>query len=183
MYVDDDDMEYLDREDPLANEKLERIGGVLVEPQHSEVDCNREEDACAPDDYPEDPYAVDNRPGTTDDVGYSPGLQSKDANDISFVPEGGVHQSGRSAPSTERDVDPGTADEKDLWQRQEPLIEEDVDDGLKIPLGMDDEDGKRILDAMGDDSSDETSDGIAANSATGESTTNPEHGGFPEREE
>ena len=33
MYDDNDDIEYLDREDRVANEKLERVGGVFVEPQ------------------------------------------------------------------------------------------------------------------------------------------------------
>lgn len=185
MYDDDtidDDVDYLDREDPLANEKLERIGGAFVEPDRIENDCNTE-GGCAPDDYPEDPYSVDVRPGTPDDVGYGYGLESTDANDITFVPDGGTHQTGMPAPDTERDEDLGQAEADDLWERQEPLIEEDVDDGLKLPAGMDDEDGERILGAMGDDSGDETADAIGNTSATGEPTTAPEHGGFPDKKE
>lgn len=183
MYQDDEDVEYLQEEDRLANESLERVGGVFVEPERSQVDCNQEEAACAPDDYPEDPYAIDNRPGTVDDVGYSYGLQTTDANDISFGPEGKAVERGEPAPATERDLELGQLEADDLWQRQEDLIEEDEDDGIKIPLGMNEEDGERIMGAMGDDSGDESAEGIAGNSATGEATTNPPHGGFPERDD
>lgn len=180
MYDDNNDIEYLDREDRVANEKLERVGGVLIEPQKMEVDCNSEEAACAPDDYPEDPYSIDNRPGTPDDVGYSQGLLSPDANDITFVPEGGVRESGPRAPATERERDLGTEDEEDLWRRNEPLVEEDVDDGVRLPLGMNEQDGERVMGAMGDDSGDATPENVEGGSATGEPTTIPDHGGFPE---
>jgi len=182
MYDDNDDVEYLDREDRIANEKLERVGGVLVEPEHSQVDCNRVDDACAPDDYPADPYAIDNRPGTPDDTGYSPGLLSPDASDISFVLEGGVREAGASAPATEREFDLGTADETELWRRNEPLVEEDVNDGLKLPLGMDDADGERVLGAMGDESGEAAPANVEGTSATGGPTSSPDHGGFPERD-
>lgn len=181
MNDDDRDIEYLEQDEKVFDEKLERIGGVFVEPEQTQVDCNAEKDACAPDDYPEDPYAIDNRPGTVDDVGYSSGLTTRDANDLSMVPDGQTRQSGPAAPATERDLASGAEDEADLWSLQEPLIEEDVDDGIKIPLGMSDEDAEDVLDAMGDDSSEVLPETAEGGSATGESTT-PEHGGFPERE-
>lgn len=183
VYDDDDDIEYLDREQRPFDEKLERVGGVFAEPQHGEVDCNTEDSACAPDDYPEDPYAVDNRPGTVDDVGYSYGLMSPDASDLSLVPEGSTHFAGKPAPSAERDLEPGTEDEADLWDRIEPLVEEDVEDGLRIPLGMDDQDGRHIMGAMGDDEGDEIEEDAAMTSATGEPSTGTDHGGFPEHAE
>jgi len=183
MYDDDDAIEHLDREQRVFDEKLERVGGVFVEPEHTEVDCNAEPNACAPDDYPDDPYSIDNRPGTPDDVGYSLGLQSRDANDLSVVDEGRVHEHGRRAPDTERDLEAGTLDEKDLWDRQKPLITEDEDDGIKVPLGMNEEDAERVMSAMGDDSGDATPEGIEGNSATGEPTSVPDHGGFPEQDD
>lgn len=183
MYEEDKDTEYLGEDQKVFNEKLERVGGVFVEPEHAEVDCNSEPDACAPDDYPEDPYAIDNRPGTPDDVGYSMGLLSNDAADRNVVPDGRTREYGAAAPDTERDLEPGTEDERDLWARNEPLVEEDVDDGIKLPLGMDEDDGADVLSAMGDDSGDATPEGIEGGSATGEPTTTPDRGGFPERDD
>lgn len=180
MFADDNDTEYLDKDQRVFNERLERIGGVFVEPERTEVDCNTEE-ACAPDDYPEDPYAIDNRPGTVDDIGYGLGVTTRDANDRHVMPDVAGRQVGPKASDTERDLELGTEDEQDLWRMQEPLIEEDVDDGIKIPAGMDDEDAERVMAAMGDDSGDATPEGIEGNSATGEPTTTPDRGGFPER--
>lgn len=180
---DADDLEYLDREQRVFDERLERIGGVFVEEQHGEVDCNSEANACAPDDYPEDPYAIDNRPGTPDDVTYSIGLQSPDADDQHVVPDVRTHHSGPPASATERDTELGTEDERDLWARNRPLVQEDVDEGVMLPLGMDEDEGERVLEAMGDEASEVAPDSATGTSATGEPSSAPEHGGFPEREE
>ena len=82
MYIDPDDIDVDEPEGRLANEKLVREGGVFVEPPHYEVDCNRTPGSCAPDDYPEDPWSVDNRPGTPDDLGYAFGTDATGAEDL-----------------------------------------------------------------------------------------------------
>ncbi len=161
MY-DDDDKDYDSLQGHLANDKLVREGGVFIEPQHSEVDCNQEAQSCGPDDYPEDPYAIDNRPGTPDDLGYTWGVE---------IPgDAGADKLGQD-------------DADELWSLQEPLIEEDVDDGIKMPAGVSAEDARRILDAMGDEAAEvlpEASEGV---SATGGDDAGEGHGGFPERDD
>lgn len=178
MFDDESDV-WPEREQHVFNEKLEREGGVFIEPQHTQVDCNDPENlGCAPDEYPEDPYAVDNRPGTPDDVTYSYGLELPNAADRHLVPEGATHQSGPPAPDEEREFEPGERDERDLWRRQRALIEEDAD-SPKLPVGMSDEDGRRVMGAMGDDEGDEASEDATTVSATGFPSTE-DSGGFPE---
>lgn len=183
MFEDDDKANnWPEREQHIFEEKLDREGGVFVEPQHTQVDCNSPDADCATDEYPEDPYAIDNRSGTIDDTTYSMGVELPNAADLHLVPEGGVHQAGRAAPDEEPERDLGELEERDLWRRQRPLIQEDEGDGVKVP-GATDEQAQRVLDAMGDESSDNTPDMTQGISATGEPTTAPDHGGFPEREE
>lgn len=178
-----DDENVLDRDQHLVNERLEREGGVLIEPQHTGVGCEQEDPACAPDEYPEDPVAIDNRPGTVDDLTYSQGVQPPKANDLQFFEESRSGHSGPSAPDTERDKPLGQADEDELWQAQEKLTQEDEASGIRLPEGMSDEDGERVLDALGDGSAIDTSEDIAGRSATAEPGLSEDHGGFPEREE
>lgn len=180
MY-DDEDYDYLDQEGHLANDKLVREGGVLIEPAHSQVDCNQQRPACAPDDYPEDPYSIDNRPGTVDDVGYSYGIESPPAADMSFAPMNSTHAGGERAPATERDLDLGEIDAEELWEHQEPLIAEDLDDGIKLTEQTTEAQAQRILDALGDDAAEPLSESGAGVSATGEYGSGENHGGFPER--
>ena len=150
MYTDPEDIDVDEPEGRLANERLVREGGVFVEPPHYEVDCNRAPGACAPDDYPEDPYAVDNRPGTVDDIGYAYGTNASGA--------------------------------EDLWSEQRALREEDDENAIVLPEGMTFEDAERVVELMGDEVADFMPEGEKSSSATGEPTTGPEHGGFPDRE-
>lgn len=184
MYLDDDENpNWPEREQHVFDEKLERDNGVFAEPQHMQRDCNSPDAECATDEYPEDPFAIDNRPGTADDATYSMGVELPNAADQHLVPEGRTHQSGHSAPDEEREWEPGELEERDLWRRQRPLIEEDVDDGIKFPRGVSDEEAQHTLDAMGDETSDNVPDMTQGGSATGEPTTAPDHGGFPERDD
>jgi hypothetical protein len=180
MDEENKDLEYLERDQRVFDEKVEREGGVFVEPQPQGKDCNSEREACAPDDYPEDPYAVDNRPGTPDDAGYSFGLQTNDAADHHLIPEGRSHQSGPSAPGVEHEEELGQKDEDDLWRRMEPLVEEDVAEGIRMPEGVSEEQGERIIDAMG---AEFTPEDQIDNSAIAQVTGEPDHGGFPDRDE
>jgi hypothetical protein len=180
MDEENKDLEYLERDQEVFDQKVEREGGVFVQPEHTQVDCNKEPDACAPDDYPQDPYAIDNRPGTPDDPGYSFGLQSNDAADRHLVPEGSSHASGPAAPGVERDKDPGQADEDDLWQRMRPLVEEDEGEGVRMPEGVSEDEAAGVLDSMGAEFVQEDQIG---DSAIAEPEKNVDHGGFPERED
>lgn len=184
MYLDDDENpNWPEREQHVFEEKVERIGGAFVEPEHSQVDCNEPGAECATDEYPEDPFSIDNRPGTVDDPTYSMGVELPNAADLHLVPEGGTRQAGRPAPDEEREWEPGELEERDAWRRQRALVEEDEVDGVKMPRDTSDEDAQRILDTMGDESSDVVPDMTQGTSATGESTSGPEHGGFPERKD
>lgn len=79
-----------------------------------------------------------------------------------------------------RDIDMGQDSDPELWSKQLPLIEEDEDDGIKLD-GFREDLIPAIMDAMGDDAADLLQDSPGGTSATG-STTEPDHGGFPERE-
>ncbi len=79
-----------------------------------------------------------------------------------------------------RDIDMGQDSDPELWSKQLPLIEEDEDDGIKLG-GFREDLIPRIMEAMGDDAADPLQDAPGGTSATG-STTEPDHGGFPERE-
>lgn len=79
-----------------------------------------------------------------------------------------------------RDIDLGQESDPELWGKQLPLIEEDVDDGLKVD-DFSDELIAEVLEAMGDDAADPLQDSPNGTSATG-SVDTPEHGGFPERD-
>lgn len=179
MYGDDESDQWPEREQHIFDEKVERVGGVFVEPEHTQVDCNQPDAGCATDEYPEDPYSVDNRPGTVDDPTYSFGVELPNAADQHVVPEGATHQTGPEA-GDEPELELGERDERDMWRRQRSLIEEDSD-SPNLPVGMSEEDQGRIASAMGDDQGDGAPEDIAETSATGSPTSGEDHGGFPER--
>jgi len=79
-----------------------------------------------------------------------------------------------------RDIDYGQDRDPELWSKQLPLIEEDIDDGLKLD-GFSEEAAARVLEAMGDDAAETLADAPNGTSATGVDG-GPDHGGFPERE-
>lgn len=177
MHVEADDLDYLEDDQRVFNEKLERDGGVFIEPQRTQVDCNSDPGDCAPDDYPTDPYAIDNRPGTPDDVGYSYGIAGLDAADHHVIAEG-ISRTGRAASEVDPMAETEVRDEEELWHRMERRIDEDEGAGLRLPEGMDATSAERVLDAMSEDSED-----AFDTSATGEGGSGLEHGGFPAREE
>ncbi len=181
MYQDDESNVWPEKEQHVFEEKLERDGGVFIEPQHMQRDCNQPDAECGTDEYAEDPYSIDNRTGTVDDLTYSMGVELPNAADLHLVPEGGTSQRGPAARDEEPERELGELEARDTWRHQRPLIEEDVDDGIKMPVGTSDEEAERILDTMGDESSDAIPTGSEAGSATGSPTSEPEHGGFQER--
>ena len=93
-----------------------------------------------------------------------------------------VRASSRPQPPDDegRDIDLGEDADPELWGAQRPLIEEDVDEGLKLE-GFDEDAIPHILNALGDDAAEPLQDFPNGTSATG-SVNEPDHGGFPERE-
>lgn len=179
MADQDEETTHPERGRHIFEERLEREGGVFVEPQHDEVGCADPEVECGPDDYPEDPFAIEHRPGTVDDAGYSMGVELPDAGDLHLIPDRGRLRSGERAPDEEAELALGERDERDLWRRQRPLIEEDSEEGIDMPAGMDDEDAARVMDAMGAEFVEEDQADV---SATGSATSGPDRGGFSEED-
>ncbi len=175
------DADLLAKEQRPFDEKVTRDGGVFVEPGGREGGCDDDAAGCPPDDYVEDAWTGDDRPGTVDDIPYTMGVQIPDADDAHLVAEGGTHQSGRPARAEEPETELGGPDSRELWQLQKALIQEDEKDGIKLE-GLSDEEAERVMEALGDEAADPLPDNPEGTSATG-SPFGPEHGGFPERRE
>jgi len=163
------------------DESLDRESGVFLEPDGREVTCEPDTEPCAPDEYVNDPNARENGiPGTVDDVPMSFGVEVPGAADQHVVDEGATKPAGESVEATIVAEDTGSEDEKELWDEQAGLLEEDAA-GLNL-RGFPDEEIPVILDAMGDDAADPLQDFPNGTSATGDWSA-PEHGGFPPRKE
>jgi hypothetical protein len=164
------------------DERLDRESGVFVEPDGREVACDPDGEACAPDDYVNDPAAPEvGIPGTADDLPLSFGIEVPSASDEHLVLDGATKPSGASRDKDEAAEDVGRVDESELWGEQKALVEEDEVAGLKLS-GFPEEEIPEILEAMGDDAADPLQDYPNGTSATGDWAA-PEHGGFPERKE
>jgi hypothetical protein len=181
MFADDTNDAIPNEQRPF-DEKLDRESGVFVEPDSREVACDPDGEACAPDDYVNDPAARETGvPGTVDDVPPSFGIEVPSASDTHLVLDGATKPSGDSRGKAEAAEDVGSADESELWGEQKALVEEDEVAGLKLN-GFPEEEIPDILEAMGDDAADPLQDYPNGTSATGDWTA-PEHGGFPERDD
>lgn len=91
--------------------------------------------------------------------------------------EGTVQQKPSASPAGTSDVEPpiSAPDEQSLWNAQKPLISEDRRTSIHLE-GFSDEEADAVMEALGDDASEEAQGG----SATGADVFS-EHGGFPER--
>lgn len=76
-----------------------------------------------------------------------------------------------------RDLYLGEDRDPDLWSAQRPLLEEDEREGIDLS-GFDDEEARRVMEALGDEAAEPFPDAPEGVSATGNPFT-PEHGGFP----
>jgi hypothetical protein len=174
---------FTDDENPqrLFDERLDREGGVFMEPDAKEIGCDPEELRCSPGDYANDPEPRETGiPGTVDDTPLDFGLEIPPA-DEHVVLEGAVESVGDSREATEGAEDMGSIDEKELWAAQDGLLEEDEADALVLD-GFPEEVIPEILEAMGDDAADPLPDFPNGTSATGDWSAT-EHGGFPDRHE
>jgi hypothetical protein len=164
------------------DEPLDRESGVFIEPETHEVACDPDAEACAPDDYVNDPAARETGiPGTVDDVPLAFGIEVPAASDRHIVPDGAVKPAAEVLEPADAVEAEGTEEEKELWSAQMALLEEDVAGGLNL-RGFPEEEIPEILGAMGDDAADPLQDFPNGTSATGDWTA-PEHGGFPERKD
>ncbi|MBI5231440.1 MAG: hypothetical protein HY876_04660 [Coriobacteriales bacterium] len=172
------------KRDEIDPNHLERTEQGYFEQDHDvrDVGCEEDLDRCAPDDYENDPVSDEHVPGTQDDLPTTYGEQLPEPADQHIVPaDAPVYQAPRRTPAGDDTGALGDEDEADLWRKQKHLIEEDEDDGLKLPL-FSDEEAERVLDAIGEDAGEANPDAPDGTSATG-TGSEPEHGGFPEREE
>lgn len=180
MFADDenDAPEQLEFQEPMkVDEGVFRPGGGR------EAGCEPDEDRCAPSDFAEDEFADHGTPGTVDDVPNTMGVENPAPGDEHVVPVGDTRL-GEASERGERDadrVDRGGADERELWRRQQGLVGEDETAGVKLE-GVGEAEAAEIVDAMGDDAAEALPDWPEGTSATG-AGGQPDHGGFPEREE
>lgn len=171
MYPDDD---VLPHEQEQADEKLQYDTGVFYE-----TGTHTAGGSSAPDDFVEEPWEPGGEPGTIDDIPYTMGVETPAPTDQLLTVTGPTRVAGSPAKD-ETETVLGAPDERRLWEQQRQLIQEDVDDGLKLE-GFSEDAIPGILDAMGDDAAETLSEYPNGTSATG-SVNEPEHGGFPERE-
>jgi len=183
MYSDeypDDDV--LAKEQAPFAEKLDREEGVLSEPDAHPVGTGHRGPSAAPDDYVSDPHGSGtDTPGTVDDIPLTFGEQLPEPADEHVVLEGAKRVGGRSRDESETAEDVGAVDENELWADQQKLLQEDEKEALRLE-GFPEEEIPEILEAMGDDAADPLQDFPNGTSATG-SWSQPEHGGFPERDD
>jgi hypothetical protein len=164
------------------DENLDRESGVFVEPDAHGADCDPQADACAPDDYINDPDARETGiPGTVDDIPMRFGVEVPAAADHHIVADGATKAGAAAVDPVEAAEDETSPEEKELWAAQIALLEEDESGGLNL-RGFPEEEIPEILGAMGDDAADPLQDFPNGTSATGDWAA-PEHGGFPERNE
>jgi hypothetical protein len=125
----------------------------------------------------DDPKA---RPDDWQDTEYDLGEESNEPADQFLHDVDEPVARGASSAREHGETELGAPEERELWHRQEPLIAEDEDDGLKLE-GFPDALIPTVLDAMGDDAAEVLPESPSGTSATG-STSEPDHGGFPERD-
>jgi hypothetical protein len=166
------------------DERLEQEEGVLVPAEGGHrVGCEEDEEPCAPDDTVEDPINDLGVPGTPDDLPYDFGVEVPPAADqqlelIEDLPRGDEdvdlaiadEDVGRTGAPADGDGPPlGRPEERELWNKQRALIEEDEEDGRRLD-GIPESDIPDLEHAMGDDAADPLPDAPGGTSATGSVT-------------
>lgn len=172
------DDEFVSPEDEESQRRLQHEEGVLSNAEGGrEVECEPDKEACAPSDFTEEPFDDDGTPGAPDDLPYTLGQETSPAADLR-VDGPGIPPAAR-AP--EEETEDETAEERELWERQQTLLGQDEEIGAGLE-DLSEADGKRVLDALGDDAAESLPDWPEGTSATG-AGGRPDHGGFPDREE
>lgn len=155
---------------PFGDEEYVREGGVLV-PVNTGHEVRHEDGSIAPDENVEDPIADEGVPGTPDDLPYDYGVEVPHPADQEILSReyrnsgfGTVGHTGYDDDAQEPPL--GAADERELWHRQRPLIEESGDEAARYS-GLEDDDIARVEGSVGEDSAETLPDAPEGQSATG----------------
>ena len=155
---------------PFGDEEYTREGGVLI-PVNTGHEVRHEDGTIAPDDIVEDLIADEGVPGTPDDLPYDFGVDVSQPTDqvIASLDHrasgyGSVGHTGAGADTQEPPL--GAEDERELWARQRPLIEESGDEAARY-AGLADDDIRRVEAAVGEDAAETLPDSPGGSSATG----------------
>jgi hypothetical protein len=163
-------MVHIHDEEPFGDEEYVREGGVLV-PVNSGHEVRHEDGSIAPDDNVEDPIADDGVPGTPDDLPYDYGVErARPADQLLLSLERGTSgfgALGRTGSDEDKNESPlGAEDERELWRRQKPLIQESEDERARY-TGLAESSIPRIEGAVGEDAGERLPDSPGGASATG----------------
>jgi hypothetical protein len=155
-----------------GDEEYERAGGVLV-PVNTGHQVRHEDGTIAPDEVIEDQIADDGVPGTPDDLPYDYGVELPHPTDQEMLNRerrsagfGDVGHTGVDADTQEPPL--GAEDERALWARQRPLIQESGDEAARY-AGLEDDDIARVEASVGEDAAEALPDSPEGSSATGSS--------------
>lgn len=160
-----------DHDDWFEDDDLVREGGVFVS-RNGGREIGPDEDEQAPDDYVEDSVNDEGVPGTVDDLPYDYGVENARAADETLET---IHRADRDAwdvgetgPAGEgEEPSPGKAEERELWDRQRPLIEES-DAEERHYSGLPESEIPEISEASLEDAEDVLPDSPDGVSATGD---------------
>ena len=155
---------------PFGDEEYVRVGGVLV-PVNNGHEVRHEDGTIAPDDIIEDLIAADGVPGTPDDIPYDYGVEIAFPADqmMLSVERGstGLGSVGRTGSDPDHAEQPlGAPEERELWRRQRPLIEESGDEATRY-AGIPESEIPRIEAAIGEDAAETLPETPEGKSATG----------------
>lgn len=157
-------------EAPFGDEEYVRDGGVF-RPLHNGHEARHEDGTIAPDDVVEDTIADDGVPGTPDDLPYDYGVEVSLAADqmlLSLDDRGvGFGALGETGADDDADEAPlGGPEERELWRRQRPLIQESGDEARRY-AGLEDADIARVEGSVGEDAAEVLPESPEGGSATG----------------
>ena len=158
------------RDGSFDDEELVREGGVFVS-RNGGHEVGPEEDDRALSDWVEDPDIDDGVPGTRDDVPYDFGVERPHAADTLVQspdrPGAGFGPLGHTGPvADDHDIAEGIPEERELWSRQLPLIEEAEAEEAHL-AGLREEDAAAVVDAEAEGAEDALPDFPEGRSATG----------------
>lgn len=137
-----------------------------------DVGCDDDQGRCPPDEVLEDPVNDEHVPGTADDLPYDFGTLDPAPTDqflgsIETGPVIGMGDVGDTGYDEDVDEAPlGAKDERDLWERQKPLIDEAETQPYEVPE-MSPEEVRGIERALGEDAAGPLVEYEEGTSATG----------------